>query len=292
MTFFNSPVYPIPPSFLQEELELTSTESYLEFLHNKGAKHAMTTVGTSQFNLLDIKEIRLLNNTVANFKGNSILALPPLSSHHLSAEIEHLNSQHHEDSYLLLLFPDRYYHDQQIVDFVQEACSKSEYPVLLHAMPFRDGRGGTYSYSHSLLQKLSTIENFIGIKEESLTIDFSIKNMHNLDLEILVAGGSMRRFWALSNFGATSFVSGVGSFNPIIEERFFSLFSQGKLQEASTVIENFETPLFSVFMKEGWHKSMRCALKHLGYVQENRKPFASAEGKSTQTIITALQSIL
>ena len=70
---FNSPVYPIPPSFINDELELNSTHKYLDYLSEKGAKTIMSTEGTSQFNLLTSTEVDLFNNALLNFKGKKIL---------------------------------------------------------------------------------------------------------------------------------------------------------------------------------------------------------------------------
>ena len=66
---FNSPVYPIPPSFKNEELELNSTKKYLDFLNQEGAKIIMSTAGTSQYNLMDIEEIRKFNLQLNSFSG-------------------------------------------------------------------------------------------------------------------------------------------------------------------------------------------------------------------------------
>ena len=69
---FNSPVYSIPPSFINDELELNSTHKYLDYLSEKGAKTIMSTAGTSQFNLLTSTEVDLFNNALLNFKGKKI----------------------------------------------------------------------------------------------------------------------------------------------------------------------------------------------------------------------------
>jgi dihydrodipicolinate synthase/N-acetylneuraminate lyase len=115
---FNSPVYPIPPSFnTDEDLEVESTIKYLNYLKERGAKTVMTTAGTSQFNLLNNEEIRKLNSTVSEFKGNKILGLPPLSTLHLKKEIELLNNKNLSDTYILILFPERYYDDEQVINF-------------------------------------------------------------------------------------------------------------------------------------------------------------------------------
>lgn len=288
---FNSPVYPIPPSFTNEELEIESTKKYIDYLYANGVKHIMSTAGTTQFNLLNIDEIRIFNKTISEFKGNKIIGLPALSLLNLKNEIYHLNNEKLDDAYIMILFPERYYNDETIFEFVKEVCAISKYPLLLHGMPFKYGNGGVYNYSYSLLNKLSEIQNFIGIKEESQTIDFAKNNINSLNLEIIVAGGSMGRYWSLEPYGATSLLTGVGSFYPSIEEKFFKAYKEQNFDLAKSIINKHEIPLFKIFMKIGWHASMRHALNYLGFIKQNRAPFYALTNNEKLEIENILNQI-
>ena len=219
---FNSPIYPISPSFEDEILELESTQRYIKFLESKGAKNLMTTAGTSQFNLMSSEEIRHFNLTLLEFGGNKIIGIPPVSLIDLQKEISYYNQLNIQNGYLLILFPERYYRNEQIIEFFEDVCKRSKYPVLVHGNTLKKGFGGEFIYDYKLIESLSKINGFIGMKEESPTLDFSIKNLSkDFGLEVIVAGGSMRRFWTLEPFGATTYLTGVGSFNPKIEEDFY-----------------------------------------------------------------------
>jgi dihydrodipicolinate synthase/N-acetylneuraminate lyase len=64
---FNGPVYPISPSFDENEnLELESTKKYLTHLKDGGAKIVMTTAGTSQFNLMSREVEWVVHMNTAN----------------------------------------------------------------------------------------------------------------------------------------------------------------------------------------------------------------------------------
>lgn len=288
---FNSPVYPIPPSFKSGELELQSTQKYLEYLKEHGAQHVMTTAGTSQFNLLSIEEVRELNSEVLNFSGNKIIGLPALSTPLIKKEIHFLNERKADNTYLLIIFPERYYTDSQVVNFFREISKYSSYPILGHTTPVRKGNGGNYSYSQDLLKSLSNIDGFLGVKEESPSLDFASNSIQDLDLEIIVAGGSMKRFWALNPFGATTFLSGVGSLFPFFDERFFTLYSGSDPKEAMSIIKNVETPFFNSFMNIGWHASMRFGLNQLGLLEGNRSPFITLCDKEKETIKSAISQL-
>lgn len=289
----SKPVYAIPPSFKHDQIDYDSTAKYLKYLESKNATRVLTTAGTSQFNLLSLEEVYILNEClVRNFNYEKILGLPSLSLKHLLREINKLNRLGASNTKLLILFPERYYSDDQIIEFFDEVCKASNYPVYVHGNPIRKGMGGVYEYSNELLSKLSELDNFEGMKEEYSSLDLAIKNLQNLDLDIIVAGGSMRRFWTLNPFGATSFLTGVGNFNPTHSEEFYHAFNSGKYDKCIDIIQNIETPLFNTFMKIGWHASMRTALKNEGYIFEDRKPFITLPSEQVKQVITALNKIL
>jgi len=289
----SKPVYAIPPSFKNDELDCNSIIKYLKYLEDNGVSRVLTTAGTSQFNLLSLEEVYCLNKCIINnFDQEKILGLPSLSLKHLLKEIQKLNLLESHNTKLLILFPERYYSDEQLIEFFDEVCKKSNYPIYVHGNPLRKGMGGIYEYSNKLLKKLSEIDNFMGMKEEYSSIDLSIKSIQNLNLDIIVAGGSMRRFWSLQPFGATSFLTGVGNFNPQHSEDFYIHYKLGHYEDCLDIIKNIENPLFKVFMKNGWHASMRESLKHMGYILEDRKPFITLSDTKKEEIIKSLNKII
>jgi len=288
------PVYPIPPSFINEEIEFKRTSRYIRHLEESGATRVMTTAGSSQFNLLTLDEIFTLNKTVLReFNKETILGLPAIDLRRLRLELRKLNKLKGVNTKVLILFPERYYNDQQIIDFFSEVCKISEYPIYLHGNILKRGNGGTYEYSNKLLRKLFDIPNFAGMKEEYSSIDLAMKNIAALpnDFDIIVAGGSMRRFWSLFPHGASSFLTGLGSFAPEFSEQFYNSFVEGDYNLCTSIIQNLEKPLFDTFMDIGWHASMRTALQKQGFVLENRKPFVELDNESNNKVIKALDKI-
>ena len=69
------PVFPIPPDYTDdgEDLELSTTEFYLKYLFECGAKYIMTTAGTSQYNLLSRDEIRRFNMSLVKSEFEQII---------------------------------------------------------------------------------------------------------------------------------------------------------------------------------------------------------------------------
>lgn len=295
MKRYNSPVYPISPSFDNDEnLDVKTTSEYVKYLSNNGAKVIMTTAGTSQFNLMSTHEVRELNKLVyENFEGQKILGLQPLSLKDLLIEINELNDKELDvsNTAILILFPERYHNEKQVIEFFTEVCETSIYPVLVHGNILKRCKGGEYEYDKSLLSKLYDIKGFIGMKEEASNLMSSTVNLPK-NMEVIVAGGSMKRFWALEPHGATTYLTGVGSFNPKIEEEFYESYMNGDFNNSKRIMDQYEKPLFEIFMSIGWHPSMRTALKYMGYINNDKRPFAKLSDLEITLIETALKIIL
>ena len=125
-----------------------------------------------------------------------------------------------------------------------------------------------------------------GIKEEHSNLQSSYNFVSNLnkDIDVIVAGGSMRRFEYLESAGANSFLSGVGNFFPQIEQNY--------LDGNREVALELEKIMFDVFMPIGWHKSLRIGLDIMGFTcYYNRDPWPSATEKEIQQIKNVLEII-
>ena len=109
-----------------------------------------------------------------------------------------------------------------------------------------------------------------GIKEEhsSLAKSYDFVSDLNPEIDVIVAGGSMRRYEYLRSAGANSFLAGVGNLFPEVEQSY--------LDGHRDLAINIEKKMFSVFMKYGWHKSLRIALKYMKLTcYYNRNPWPS-----------------
>lgn len=257
-------VVPIPPSFDSEGfLEIQSTAKYLSFLQAKNVSTVMSTAGTSLFNMLDDKEIRMFNETLyAKFSGKKIIGIPPLS---LSSTLKFLDKQienfpmydatytNHNNHHFMFLYPDRFYEEKILIDYFTEISKHLNSRIYIHTMPMRNGRGGEWNYSASLLNELYEQGVLAGIKEEYFNLAAAYNFVLDLsdNIDIIVAGGSMRRFEYLKNAGANSFLAGIGNIFPSIEQDYF---------EKNINSINLENKFFNVFMKHGWHRSLRIAL--------------------------------
>lgn len=273
-------VIPIPPAYNKNEtLDLKSVSKYVQYLKDHGATVLMTTAGTSQFNLLSHNEIRLLNNVVNEFPDKKILGIPG------SSLLNAINFIADSDNYYFMaLYPDRFYDYETIMSYLARIREHTSYPLYLHAMFMRHGRGGQWDYESEIVSRLFENDIICGIKEEHSNLQQSYNFVRNLpkELDVIVAGGSMRRHQFLKSAGANAFLAGVGNFFPEIEEHYC------KGVSASRQIE-LESKLFDVFSRYGWHICLRIGLTCLGlYPEYDRMPWPKRE----EPIISEVKKVL
>jgi len=290
-----TPIFPIPPAFDNAgKLDITAIDNYIKYLDKEGVEVIMTTAGTSQFNLLTIDEI-LHFNTICGERKQAILGVPMLSTEHAVDFIQKMNELKLHNCSLLLLYPDRYYCDEVIVDHFNTLADQSDYPCLIHGMFMRNATGGTYNFTADLINKISKHPNIVGMKEETTDIGSAYKVCKDIDTDnfaVIVAGGSMKRFLALHSTGAQTFLSGIGNILPKLDIEFHKHLTNGNLKQAYSIVNEYENIFFDVFMKYGWHQSLREALYIEGYYTENtRPPFPRASVSAIDDIQKIIKTI-
>lgn len=289
------PVAPIPPSFdpVTGALVPEDAARYIRFLAEGGFRTFMTTAGTSQFALMNIDETRALNDAcreAATEAGGLLIAgLPPLPDRMLAEEIARAG-QH--GSPLLLLYPDRHYGDHHVAEHFLHAADVSPVPVLVHGKPMEGGCGPVTDFSPSLVSFLAAHPNIIGMKEECSTMKRGFEMVSSLsrirDFAIIAAGGSQRRFLLLHAAGAQTFLAGTGSVVPKLDVEFHKAIGRNDMDEARCILKK-ETRFFSVFMKMGWHKALRTALRQEGFLKGDRRPFPSATREEAAAVEVAVK---
>lgn len=278
----------IPASYdKNQNLETDSTKKYLNYLEKGGAECVMTTAGTSHFNFLSIEEIHRLNEVVINnFSGKKIIGIPPLSTRESINFIKRSNTYATKNTNFMALYPDRFYNNDVIVDYMSQIRDNTENNIYIHGKTLRKASGGSWDYGHELLNNLYENSVLQGIKEEHSNLQSSYDFVCGLNsgLDVIVAGGSMRRFEFLESAGANSFLSGVGNFFPEIEK--------GYLLGDKEIPLEMEKKLFNVFMSIGWHKSLRIGLDIMGLTcYYNRSPWPAASKDEINKISSVLEYI-
>ena len=288
MTTNKRTVIGIPASYDEKEnLETDSTIGYLSYLSSRDADTAMTTAGTSHFNLLNLEELHQLNRTVVEaFKGHKIIGVPALSIRDAVEFIHRANAYLDSRSSLMLLYPERFYDNESIIDYMLTLREQTTNKIYIHGKTIRNATGGNWDYTAPVINKLYDLGVLCGIKEEhsNLAKSYDFVTELNPEVDVIAAGGSMRRYEYLQSAGANSFLAGVGNLFPEIEQSYLD----GKCDFAL----GQEKKMFSVFMKYGWHKSLRIALKYLGLTcYHDRRPWPNSTEPEEAEIAKIVEEI-
>lgn len=292
--YLSGVIYPIPPAFdRQGEFSSKAVHNYLTFLDKHGAKIILVTAGTARFNMLHYSEIRALNIACMKFPGVKILGLPPMPDKLLQVWIDQTNDW--KPDAVMLMYPDRYYSDEDVCDYFFRAANKLKVPVIVHGMFMRNAvSGGTYNFTPEIVAKLKKHENIIGIKEESTTYEMAYKICRQADDKFLIfpAGGSCRRFLLTHPAGAQNFLGGIGNIYPEIEEAFYAAIKNSDYNTAHKIVERYEDPLFETFGPIGWHRALQIALHEKKLLMTtNRLSFAKITGEQIIKIRNVLKLI-
>ena len=293
-------VIPIPPSFDKEGITIQDykTCEYLQWLYSQGVADVMTTAGTSQYNLMDLEDILQFNEIVAtSHPGNKILGIPAYNTFDMKLLLKDMRSLNFKNTSYLFLYPDRFYDTKTIIDYFKEASDTCEAPVYVHDMGMRKGTGGSWEYTADVINEMHSLGIVKGIKEEHPTLDSAFKFISKLnkDLDVIVAGGSMRRHYLLRHAGANAFLGGIGNLIPRVELEYCKLIDEEYTKEAKEVdfLLEKETILFDTFMSFGWHRSLREGLSQLGYgCDYDRMPWPKRDSYFKSSIKECIERVI
>ena len=285
----------IPCAYMQDSsCDFKAISDYCDFLLEKGATRLMTTAGTSQFGLLDLEEVHSFNKTLAQKGSKKILGIPALSLKKTQEFIRKAKAEYlDQNSKMMLLYPERYYGDDCLLSFFSEAVKDLD-GYYIHGMKMRKGNGGEYNYEASIFNNLKAETGLLGIKEEHSNLAQSYNLIQKLDpeIDVIVAGGRMRRHQFLYNAGANSFLSGIGNIEPKIEAAYCTALAKGDMAEIHKCLD-LEARLFEVFMKAGWHKALRIAASTLfESFKYSRKPWPETSDEEFTKINHIIKEVL
>lgn len=298
---FSTPVFPIPPAFTDayqdedgtthgNELDLENIARYVKYLDLKNVEVAMTTAGTSAYNLLNFSEILQFNRIVVeNFSKTVVVGVPAYDTRtakRFVEEFEKIAEDHLDRVYYMWLFPERYYNDELIVDYFFELTSHCNRPCLFHGKPMKHAKHGySVDFESDLINTIASHPNIVGMKEESSHMAKATKVISDVDTDefaVIVAGGSMGRFEMQQENGACSFLTGLGSLFPEYALNYYDI-KQQSLNVRPFLSHEQET--FEALMGMGWHLGFRTAMQEMGFHEPyTRSPFPLANKKQREDV--------
>lgn len=267
------PVFPIVTPFDEHgDVDHEELREYVDYLVAGGAENLLVTVGTSRFNLLTAPEMRAVNETVATTAPEDVFTIVSGPGPSAGSTRENVSFASHTESIgadaLILAYPERWYGEEPITEFFRDVSRSTDVPLLVHAVPLRDGFGGVEDrvyFDADGLEQILAIEGVIGVKEESGQRELyeEILARFNDDAAIIGAGGAMDRYLGDSKLGATTYLVGIGSVLPALACEFYDAVHSGERDRAREITRENEEPYFDAAVTMGWHRALKETLHQL-----------------------------
>ena len=284
------PVYPICPAFKKNgDINYTQTKKYINYLTQKGARNFIVTAGTSRINLLSNEELEKINKLLCECTNRNHIKIV---SNHVYGDLKLTkkfidNAIKNKADAIIIYFSERYYGHEAFLEYfsqINKFCKNLRF--LIHGVKLRNevkSLSDQVAVSTKLVNDLLKLENFAGFKEEfnDSRLRYELISKYSEKIDIITAGPSMQGFLSYFPFGLKSYLASVGSFNPIIEEKFYSEFIISKnFKKANLILQKYED-FWETDLPEGWHICMKAGLKALNIMDDYERLPMKKVKKST-----------
>ena len=192
---------------------------------------------------------------------------------------------------IIIYYSERFYGLNQTFEFFKEINKKCKnIKFMLHAVKLRNevvGLGSQVDLGVKFFDRMSTLKNFDGIKEEfdNSRLRYKLISKYSDKFNIITAGPSMQGFLNSKWHGLTSYLSSVGSFDPKIEENFFYKLSKSKNKKNIIKFLDLYENFWEDELPEGWHICMKAGLSLMGIMDKTeRLPLRPASDRTTKII--------
>ena len=270
------PVFPIITPFTKDGyVDYDAVTKYIDFLCKAGAKTLYVMAHSSRVGLLKLGELISLNRLVCTYTHLTYPGVIVIASAPMYGGIDAFMDVAGDAciagvDLLSVLFTERYYSDEQVVEFFAEIAENNPCGILVHEEPFNALAG-----SQKVQWPISLLENVIKqVYQEAFDLDShddaytaQVIEAFKDDVAIIVSGGGKEQFLKFAPVGCPAYLVGVGSFAPEIAISFYANYSKANLPFINAFIAEVERPFFAVAMKLGWHIALKSAMEHMGIMR-------------------------
>lgn len=167
-------------------------------------------------------------------------------------------------------------------------AQSSPLPIILYNVP---GRTGVNMSAETTLRLAYEFENIIGVKEASGNITQMDDIIKNKPSKFEVISGDDGVTFPLLTLGAVGVISVIGNAFPKEFSKMVRLGLKGDYDAARTIHHKF-TELFSLLFVDGNPAGVKCALHHMGFIEnELRLPLIPTRIATNEKIQSVLNSL-
>lgn len=278
----DGPFYTIFTPFAEDEsVDFDVLRSYLTTLYNQGARKFYAMAYNSRYSQMKQSEIMEMNAFCAKTlkdldKENIVIVADPI---HCSTEESLEFAVHAKESgadIISLIMREKYFSDEQVLEHFSYIGRGSNFPLLVHEMPFLSGfDGNQMHWPSSLIASLPSIPEIVALKEDAKDYEIACQAFAlEPEIKVILAGGGKARFRQFYDKGARCWLNGISIIDADIAEVFWRAMLEDDLKTQDFIIEKLEQPFFgSVAKKYGWHRTNKALLEAAGLMsRRDRMP--------------------
>jgi 4-hydroxy-tetrahydrodipicolinate synthase len=278
----DGPFYTIfTPFDEQENVDYEVLEKYLTLLYKQGARKFYAMAYNSRYSQLTHGEILELNGFCAKTlkaidQNNIVIVGDPI---HCSTKESLEFTEHAKESgadLISLIMREKYFTDDQVLEHFDIIGRASNFPLLVHEMPFLSGFDGSQMHwPQSLLQRLPEIPQIAALKEDAKDFEVACQAFKlEPNIRVILAGGGKARFREFFSRGARCWLNGISIIDASIAEEFWKAMLNNDVETQDFIIDKLEVPFFGgVTKKYGWHRTNKALLEAAGLMhRRDRMP--------------------
>lgn len=269
-------------------------ENYIEHLIQNGVNRFMSTEGTSTFWKFSQEELFVFHSDLVSFLLNRFhrnekkdfeltIGLKEDTQKNIIKTLENYSSRFPgmNNIKFLLLFPDRFYENRNVVRYFEPILEKFD-NIWIHLKPMRSGYGLKWvDWDSNLVSDLELL-GLKGFKEESQSFENTkqiIRMSHFSRIKAkdrVVAGGDIKKFFNLHiEKLKCSFLSGLGSIIPKFDLSF----------DPKNPFEHFDrwNKMQNIVQQIGWHRFLFTSLVVSGKLLKEIDRFGNVDNRFLPT---------
>ncbi len=296
------PVYTVFTPFAENyEIDYDALANYLHTLYAGGARRFYAMAYNSRYSQMTHEEIMQLNGFCARTlkeldRENLVIVGDPI--HCSTAESTEFARQAKDAGadLISIIMREKYFSDEQVLEHFDTIGRGSDFPILVHEMPFLSGFDGTQMHwPASLIASLPRVSHIAALKEDAKEPEVTRQALAlEPDIRVVIAGGGKA---ALRNYlrdGACSWLNGISIIDAAIAERFWRACLDGDTATQDFVIEELEAPFFSTVVKKyGWHRCNKALLQAAGLMhRRDRMPLQHLDDAAFAEVQAVCDTVL
>jgi len=258
----------VTPFKQNKEVDFDALEKLVNYVIDGGVDYLVVMGTTAESPVITFEEKQQILNTVVkvnNGRKKIVFGLGGNDTQKLLKELDYVNQNKNIDA-ILSVTP--YYNkpnQRALITHFSVIAEQSAKPIILYNVPGRTGVNMLPETTLTLAQKFS---NIIAIKEASGNFDQIMTILEHKPSNFEVISGDDGITLPLICVGACGVISVVANAIPAVFSEMVRLALAGKIDDAKKL--HYETlELTRLAFAEGSPSGIKCALYHLGIIQNN-----------------------